>query len=721
MELLLAASAAALIAGCLVCAGIGPGRPCDVVTGSVAVTLALVVLLGKALLLLGVFRPVPVTIAAIFCACAAACWLAVSRGAGQRAHATLRTLSAAVSRFRFAPVGCVAAAATVVLVGYEAAMAARLAPVSWDSLYYHLISVAEWVRTGHFVAPLPGLSQHNPSYIYDQADSFPKDAELTASWLAVFTHNTNLVGLAQLPYMPLLFGGVYGICRHLDVRAGRAVVAAAIVTLTPAVVQELGTNYVDVAAAAAVLVAWQFLLSAFPATPNAADATAPKVRGLVLAGIAFGLAAGIKPTDLEYCAAGLAIAFGLCIRDARRLMQAARLAGETEPTLPRTGRCMTAIAVPMLALGSFWYIRSWFVWGSPVWPIQMGPFPGVVTATQWTDVNGLAIPPQLRDSSGLMLLARSWLTPGLSLGASWLYLLLPAIVAATLIAVRRSQLVPVLTVVAPLFLLDVISPGSWQSRFEIPMVAAGAAALALVCEAIAAPAAAARGTAGLLGRSDPGAPPRRRATHRKAAPQSRRAAAIGRRFAPTVLSATALVLAGSTAWTTLNSMSAWQAEPTVRQTLQLLSQPQAVRENIGPWSDYNAMNKALTSPGAVAFFANSAPEFALPLAGMNFRRAVVVLSPYVLPTLDFATPTANLSASAERLAAERVATAEFRAVAAQMRSLGARYLFVAASSMAGVELLAYTPDQLHLVFAIPGGPIFELGGQPGTPAAGAAG
>jgi hypothetical protein len=701
VELLIVATAAAFIAGLLACIAIGPRRPCDVVTGSVVVALAIIVLLAKVLLLLGVFRPVPVTIAALGAAVAAGGWLGVSRPARERARATLLMLATVTRRIRFSPVGCLAACAVILIVGYESAMGTRLPPVAWDSLYYHLISVAEWVRTGHFVAPLPGLSRHNPIYIYYQADSFPKDAELTASWLAVFTHNTQLVGLSQVLYMPLLVGGVYGICRHLDVRAGLAVAAAAIVTMTPAVIQQLGTNYVDVAAVGTVLAAFQFLLSAFPASPAEAEPAAPRVRALLLSGIAFGLAAGIEPTNLEYCAAGLALTIGLCIRETRRLIRIAGPAGADESALPSPGLYVLALATPMLALGSFWYIRTWLVWGSPVWPIQLGPFPGVVTATQWADIGGLAIPAQLRNLNGLALLVRSWVTPGLSLGDIWIFVLLPAIGLAAIIAFRRRRPMPVLAVVLPLFGLNAVSPGAWQASSEIPAVAAGAVALALVCESVAD-----HRSLTIAVKAAIVATERRIAAHRRSAPHARLAGAA-RRSAAALVSAVALCLAASTAWASANTMAGWQAAPTVSSTLRMLSEPEAARANLYPWDGYDLMNQLLTRPGALAFFANSPPGWVLPFAGLDFRRAVVVLSPYVQHTAPVVTG-AGQKRPRLHVESERTATNRFRSVASQMRDLGATYLFVEAGTPVYATLAERIPVQLHPLVDLSTGMIYEL-------------
>jgi hypothetical protein len=671
------ASAAVLVAGVLVCLGIGPRRRCDVVVGSFAVALALIPLLGKILLLLGQFRPTQVAAASVSSAAAAASWVAADRGARRRAAASLR-LFLAVPRVGFAPLAWVAAAAMLAAVGYEAYIGARLPPVAWDAIYYHLISAAQWVRTGHLVAPLPGLSPGNSVYIYLAADTFPKDAEITMAWLGLFTHDTSLVQLTQVAYVPLLAGGTYGICRHLDVRPRWAIVAAALVTLTPAVLQEMGTDYVDVASAAPRIAAWEFLLAAFPASaPLDEDPNARKVRNLLLCGVCLGLTAGIKSTGVLVCVAAFLVIVGLCGRDTRLRIQAARPApGAGYPPLPSVGRCVAAAAIPTVLLGSFWYIRTWIVWGSPFWPITLGPFPGLVSGTDFTNVGGAQIPLQLKSYSGLMLLLRSWITPGYSLGTVWLAVLLPAIAVATVLVVRRRRPMPLLAVIAPLFVITLISPGAWVTRFSIPIVAVGAVALVLVLEMI---------------------------------PRGRMAGRLWRAGAFAVGAGT-LALALSLAWNTLNNLQPWQATNTVHQTLQLAARPESVRRNAGPWLAYNQMSAMTRAPGAVAFFANSPPVFALPLAGLDFQREVVVLPPY---TPGAALAAAHARGRPSREAARQdsmAATAAFGPVARQMRGYGARYLFVSVDTSAYKNLASQTPAQLRLLGSVDEGDVYVLGG-----------
>ena len=72
--------------------------------------------------------------------------------------------------------------------------------------------------------------------------------------------------------------------------------------------------------------------------------------------------------------------------------------------------------------------------------------------------------------------------------------------------------------------------------------------------------------------------------------------------------ATALALALTVGWGTLNTMGGWQAAGTVRKALDLARQPRPVREAAGPWRSYIAMDARLTAPGADREPATPAPS-----------------------------------------------------------------------------------------------------------------
>jgi hypothetical protein len=269
------ASVSVLCAGSLTCLGLGPRRRCDAATGSLALTIVLAVTLARILLLAGMFRPVLLTSCAAACLTAACGWLVLDRGARGRAAATLALWPGRPS-VRAAPLGWAAAVALAAALGWFGLLAARLPPLAWDALYYHLISVSQWVRTGHLVAPVPGMSSpHTDVLILTQADTFPHDSELVAAWFAVFTRSVQLVQLAQLVFVPMLFCGVYGLSRHLGARARWAILAGAAAVLAPVVLSQAATNYADVAAASALAAAWQFLVAAFPRQPDSGAVRQP--------------------------------------------------------------------------------------------------------------------------------------------------------------------------------------------------------------------------------------------------------------------------------------------------------------------------------------------------------------------------------------------------------------------------------------------------------------
>jgi len=662
------ASVAVLAAGAALCLGLGPRRRGDTCTGALALAIVIAVTLGKVLLLTGQFRPVPVTVAALTAAASAAAWLIADRAARRRAAATLR-LFAARPGLTFAPVAWVTCAAVVAATGYFGYLAGRLPPIAWDALYYHLISVAEWVRTGHLVSPVQGMSSPATDVqAMTQADTFPKDTELVAAWFAVFTRGVSLVQLAQVVFLPLLFSGTYGICRHLGIRSRWAVLAGGIAVLSPAVLSQVSTNYADVARAATVVASWQFLLAAFPARPDALDLrdgpAGPRLRSLLLAGTCLGLAAGIKPSNLMFCAAAPLVGVGLC---ALRTRRATAARGQPGWDVPSPARCFAAVCVPMVTLGSFWYLRTWLRWGSPTWPLTVGPFPGRADPEAWVDVGGLAIPAPWRGSSPMVLLARdlaaslpafrpATLDAGDTAGLAWLLAALPAIALCLAIpAVRRRHLRGLLAVVLPLLLITILAPGAWHARYSLALLPAGGIALAMVIDS------------DLLERSRPVL-----------------------RAAPALAGSAALALAIWQAWDLAQDPS-WNVPPGVRgvhAVLALAARPAQVRRDTGPWAAYNAMQREMTAPGAVGFFSTAPPLFTLPYAGQDFSHAVANIGPFPWSGTGPAPGSARI---------EQLITAAH-----------VRYVYVLPGSPTYTDLHAHPVARLRPLPAVSDGSMFEL-------------
>lgn len=244
------------------------------------------------------------------------------------------------------PVGY--ATAPVLVVGTVAvaiaAAAAWLLPVwQWDALGYHLPYVNFALQHGTLAdvpADVPYLS------------TYPKVVENTfIAWRAMLPDDT-LVDLGQLPYGLLGALAVAVIAHRLGARSDAALAAGAAWLTLPAVLLQLPTNYVDVAAAALALCAIAFLL-------GPADRTR-----LMFAAVALGLFLGSKPTAPP----AVALLSGALVIVAVR-------AG--------LGRLVPLAGLLMVALGGESYLRNTVRHGNPVWPVrlELGPIdlPGTFT------------------------------------------------------------------------------------------------------------------------------------------------------------------------------------------------------------------------------------------------------------------------------------------------------------------------------------------------------
>lgn len=213
-------------------------------------------------------------------------------------------------------------------------------PYLADPLSYHLPKVAEWVRAGRLTLEL-GVDTHA---------TLPAGFELLETWWVVFFHHDVLIEMAGVEFLILSFAAVYALGDHLGLRGRGAVVAGALYILTPGVYLQSTSCLNDGAIAAMVLAL--FALVAWRVSPS-----------ILL--MALGLGVGIKPT-CGYALPGLAL-----------LMFWSRSRPARSPEEPLLA---WSVGVLGLAVGSFWYLRNWAVFGSPFYPV------GTSVAEGWIQV-----------------------------------------------------------------------------------------------------------------------------------------------------------------------------------------------------------------------------------------------------------------------------------------------------------------------------------------------
>jgi hypothetical protein len=520
--------------------------------------------------------------------------------------------------------------AAIAEYAWRSLLAIRLPPLGYDVLYYHLINVTAWVNSGTVGHPFAGLATGSADPgVLTQADTFPKNTELIASWSAVFTDSTHYVGLTQIGFVVVLALAVTGVCRALGIGRQLARLAGLIPVFCAGVVAQSDQLYVDIARVATVVLVFEFVVVALPLSQRSyAAGRRSRAVGLLLAGLALGLTIGVKSTDLFFIPAIALVVVGLLMAQLRR----ENLAGALGPPGFGARLCgsLAIVFAPAVVVGSYWYLRNWFVWHNPLWPYSLGPVHGRVSGETFNDLRR----PNAYDAHNtVMALLHSWWAatdlyakqvrgdqgPG-ALGLVWLVLGLPAVVL--LLTRSRWNRRAAFAVVLPMVLATVASPAAFNSRYSFPLVAAGAIALAAVLDA------------GVAGRW----PGPARVPVRPAASFAGRHGADGVRAPRRPLGGRGLAVAGcviaavclSDTWAATR-LANWYLTPADTHIAALSDLIEAVeatpsqRAQYGFGPLYQAAMQRVPAGAPVAFFADQTPLFTEPLTGPAHDHRLLVL------------------------------------------------------------------------------------------------
>jgi hypothetical protein len=359
-----------------------------------------------------------------------------------------------------AAVGTFLIAATLV---WRIILAVRLPVVDVAGREYHLVNVDVWLQSNQIVR----VSQNT------WTDGWPAGGELLTTWLAAFTHTHALSGFTGLLPIPLGMVAVAGLARGFGADRRPALLAGLLFGMTPALVALAGTSYVDPATTAAVIATWWLGLRLFRERERATA---------LLFGTAAGLAAGTKDTSLFLIlpilgAVLIAAGWELIAGDHpgapwRRLKS---------PAAQRLGLCL----LPVLVLGAPWYLKDLLIHGNPIYPIAIGPLPGMPPGSF------AKMPRHLVGLTWIEQVFRSWtadwhllrypyrVRPG-GFGRAWLAIVPLALAGTALLWRSRRWRVSAL-IVASAVVGYVALPSAWYARYALflPGLALALAAVAL--------------------------------------------------------------------------------------------------------------------------------------------------------------------------------------------------------------------------------------------------
>jgi hypothetical protein len=350
------------------------------------------------------------------------------------------------ARRSFVLVGLVATAGCLIWT----ACLTYLAPSSaWDGIWYHEMIIGYAIQNRGFkVVEVPAWLQH--------VNGFPRVCEALNLWFVVFT-DRRLIELANSVMGVPLTLAVYSIARRYTNRTAAMGWACALL-LMPGAVLQLASTYIDVHVAALFLGALLFC-------------TKPelRLRDAWMAALWLGLLAGSKGLALAWVPLLGIVGLGRAIaRNARRPWSVA-------------GTILGGMALAFLIAAPF-YLRNWFVFHNPFWPITVH---SARFHVHWAGVHDvLEMNKPFKELMLGMLSApvpgRDWPDTrlyGYGLGIPWL--VFPVAVLALFIAVLKSAaylagLVPrdkrlanLLVVVFPMLLTIPTSPALWAARYNI--------------------------------------------------------------------------------------------------------------------------------------------------------------------------------------------------------------------------------------------------------------
>jgi hypothetical protein len=351
-----------------------------------------------------------------------------------------------------------------------------LPPSGFDALWYHLTTVAWWLQEGEITTK----SLNVWSSVY------PANGELFFTWVAVFLRDDTFLDVVQLAFGLVGVLAVAGIARVAGLGTIAAAGAGATFLLSPVVLAQVSSSYVDLIFVSTFLVAAYWVLRAFtvqrgPTTEE--RGRTPSLSRLVLAGLAGGVALGSKSTGVVYCGVLAAVVAAWLLAGIRR-----------ERLPPRLSvAAFSCFALPVLLLGGYWYARTWATYGNPFYPVRVvvagielfdgRPLTDFLSSPEYSSVWWKELLWQWHQDrvpfAGFRYFGVGSSEGGL--GPVWSYLMLPALIPFVVVAAKRRH--PILAAFfIPLAVIFALQPYRWWSRFTIYLLAAGAIALFSVIE-----------------------------------------------------------------------------------------------------------------------------------------------------------------------------------------------------------------------------------------------
>jgi hypothetical protein len=349
---------------------------------------------------------------------------------------------------------------------------------TWDALWYHLPIVGYIMQDGAI------RDIANDSFINQWINMFPKNIELLFLWNIIFLESDVIADLTQLIFTVVGVISIYSISMKLGIKKKLALYASLLFFFTPIMILQSTTNYVDVAIAVLFLISVNFLIRhrGEPQCDSQTEAALreQRVYALCLAGLATGMLLGSKssgPVFVGILSAviivqelrGMAVSFkAVCMNKNDVLMKSVKM-------------YILSFLVPVLLLGSYWYIKNWIVNNNPVYPMQISLFGTTIFKGLYKGI--VEPPPEIMNRLSFFIRPLYvWLENVQyylydsrlgGLGPIWFILFLPGILFSVLYSSVKKKY-DFLVVSAIFIITFLLYPRNWTPRYVIFIVGFGA-------------------------------------------------------------------------------------------------------------------------------------------------------------------------------------------------------------------------------------------------------
>ncbi len=350
---------------------------------------------------------------------------------------------------------------------------------TWDALFYRLPIVGFILQYGA-VENVPDYS-----LIYTFINIFPKNIELFFLWNVIFLKSDTIVDLSQLFFTLAGMLSIYSMAVKLRIKEKYAVYCSLLFFFAPVIILQSTAEYVDIAVSVLFLIAINFLMydteepSLTKGNPIALNS---RNIPLLLAGVTAGILLGSKGSGPLFV---VTLSMLFLINEFRK-RSTLRREGYSAPVAGHLGfkkiivRYAIYFMIPVILLGSYWYIKNWVHYDNPVFPFKVTLFNKTLFRGMFVQMLE-SVPGVITNLSPLNKLLYVWMEKIeyyfyalniAGLGPLWFILFLPGMGFSVFHAIRKKKY-DFLLIAVIIILTFIVYPRNWNPRYVIFILGLG--------------------------------------------------------------------------------------------------------------------------------------------------------------------------------------------------------------------------------------------------------